>query len=148
MQQFLFRKLHNTRQKHISVDSSSCQPLLQHSIMEHVSKHTYVSVNYMDKREREFVFNLSIVCLDNKIFVDLIFNIDERYIDKEILRRQFAIRLFSDNSDVELHVYDKVEGINQTSMLLSMSAVTGINCWRLWVRNHLRTSSDIFSTKL
>ena len=62
-----------------------------------------------------------------RFFVDLNFNIDERYIDKEILHRQFVIRRFSDESDVELHVYDKVDGINRTSMLLRMSAVTEIN---------------------
>ena len=127
------------------VDSSSCQPLLQHSIMEHMSKHTYVSVNYSSNLEREFVFNSSIVCLDNKIFVDLIFNIDERYIDKEILGRQFVIRTFSDNSDVELHVYDKVDGINRTSMLLSMSAVAGMQLLSVMGEE---TSKDEFGTML
>ena len=44
---------------------------------------TLVSTTWIN--ENENLCSIRQLCLDNKIFIDVIFNINEKYIDKEIL---------------------------------------------------------------
>ena len=107
---------------------SSCLPLLETIMMQDLDKNMFLDTKFV--HNINVVFTSSIVCIDNKIFVSMLLNIHEGYIDEELFQRKFAAGLGRHISETELTVYD-VDGMRSTSMLIRLSSLAGLELWKV-----------------
>ncbi|XP_062523903.1 uncharacterized protein LOC134198507 [Corticium candelabrum] len=107
---------------------SSCLPLLETIMMQDLDKNMFLDTKFV--HNINVVFTSSIVCIDNKIFVSMLLNIHEGYIDEELFQRKFAAGLGRHISETELTVYD-VDGMRSTSMLIRLSSLSGLELWKV-----------------